>query len=329
MVYDFHKLNLKCVDIPMKNKIFVANWKLNKSYAESLQWYAEHEAELRALSEEATIVLCPTFPAIAPLASQSSGFPLKIGAQNCAAFDKGSFTGEVSAQSLKEAGCGLCIVGHSERRRLYHETDKMVWQKVKLLLEQQLTPIICIGETEEGLGTTAINKALEEQLKGIESLHPSTPLRMSESLSAHGDPSAQSLCSLLGSKRNPPDWSAFSPEPGRRVVESMQRCSEVYPELCRGGGVNHKEIYIAYEPAWAIGSQKTPNSEKLQEIISWLQVWAKKQGGYTIAILYGGSVNPETVVALKRIKEIDGFLIGNGSLDWRSFALLVQYGIEQ
>lgn len=134
-------------------KIFVANWKMNLAVVETEKLTKELSQGLRSLvNEELEIVLCPAFPALDNLSlmlKKENPANLKIGAQDVFWEERGAFTGEVSVKMLKEADCEYVIVGHSERRKNLGETDEMVNKKVKVLLENDLTPIICVGETFE------------------------------------------------------------------------------------------------------------------------------------------------------------------------------------
>lgn len=134
-------------------KIFIANWKMNLAVVETEKLTKELSQGLRSLvNEELEIVLCPAFPALDNLSlmlKKENPANLKIGAQDVFWEERGAFTGEVSVKMLKEADCEYVIVGHSERRKNLGETDEMVNKKVKVLLENNLTPIICVGETFE------------------------------------------------------------------------------------------------------------------------------------------------------------------------------------
>lgn len=137
----------------MKKNIFVANWKMNLTIAETEELTEKLSQELRTIVNEKTeIILCPAFPALDNLSAilkKENPSDFKIGAQDVFWEEKGAFTGEVSVKMLKEAECQYVIVGHSERRKNLGETDEMVNKKVKILLKNDLTPIVCVGETFE------------------------------------------------------------------------------------------------------------------------------------------------------------------------------------
>jgi triosephosphate isomerase (TIM) len=147
--------------------LFIANWKMRMHFTETLNYCHENKQQLINLCNKNSLVLCPSFIALAPVAQLFHSTPVKIGAQNCSAFQKGSYTGQISAQSLQEVGCSYCIVGHSEQRTVCNETNEAVAEKVVRLLEQNITPIICIGENKLDALNTRTQIVLQEQLNPI------------------------------------------------------------------------------------------------------------------------------------------------------------------
>lgn len=131
--------------------LYVANWKMNMHAHEALRFCTENYNELLNVSKNTDniIILCPSFVALFPIAQLLQKTPILIGAQNCSSHKSGAYTGEVSAQSLAEIGCNYCIIGHSERRTLFNETNDSVAQKLTQLLNSNIQPIICIGETKD------------------------------------------------------------------------------------------------------------------------------------------------------------------------------------
>ena len=123
-----------------KHKIIVANWKMNGS--ETLI----KEFSAFAPIKKNTIIICPPFTLLDSAKTTLPDF-IKIGAQNCSEEDTGAFTGEISASMLRERRASHVIIGHSERRTLYKETDNVILKKVKSAIKSELTPIVCIGET--------------------------------------------------------------------------------------------------------------------------------------------------------------------------------------
>ena len=146
--------------------LFVANWKLNKSFAQSLDFCTTHKADLKKLSSQTNVelVICPSFPALFSVNELLSDTMVHLGGQTCSAYETGPYTGQVSAQSLKEVGCNYCIVGHSEQRQYAGVTNKDVAEAAKNLCALEIEPIICIGETKEQFQKKQTMKALELQL---------------------------------------------------------------------------------------------------------------------------------------------------------------------
>jgi triosephosphate isomerase len=128
----------------MRRKLVVGNWKMNGSRATN----AELLAALRAAGPwVAEVAVCVPSPYLADVALSLQGDSMAWGAQDCSAFESGAYTGEVSAAMLAEFGCRYAIVGHSERRQYYGDTDAVVAAKTVATLASGLTPIVCVGET--------------------------------------------------------------------------------------------------------------------------------------------------------------------------------------
>lgn len=152
----------------MHQKLFVANWKMSKSFAQELDFCTTHFEKLRQLGSRPGIelVICPSFPAIFSLAELLQNSMVGIGAQQCSPHKQGAYTGQVSAQSLQEAGCQYCIVGHSEQRAL-GTTPEEVAEQTARLFEQKILPIICVGETKDAYESRALFDVLTTQLKPV------------------------------------------------------------------------------------------------------------------------------------------------------------------
>jgi triosephosphate isomerase len=127
-----------------KNLFFVANWKMNKPYHESLRYAEQLCASLEV--HNSTVIVCPSLVALADCGKIIHQSRIKLGAQNCSEHESGAYTGQTDAQSLEQLGCSFGIVGHSEQRTLTHETDQTVAQKAARLITHGITPIMCIGE---------------------------------------------------------------------------------------------------------------------------------------------------------------------------------------
>lgn len=153
----------------MKKFLIAGNWKMNKTIAEAEQ-FAAALVDSKLSNEEEVAVLAP-FTQLTTLKKAFEGTDIKIGAQNCHYEMSGAFTGEISIPMLKEIGVDYCIVGHSERREYFNETDRTVNAKIKALLENEITPILCIGEplsVREGHGEqTFVASQLIADFEGI------------------------------------------------------------------------------------------------------------------------------------------------------------------
>ena len=147
--------------------LYVANWKMNLSFQQSINFCTNNSDALKQLSSAADIVLCPSFDALAPITQIFKNTNIAIGAQNCSEHKSGAYTGEVSALSLTELGVKYCIIGHSERRMYHHETTENIIKKIELLYANNITPIICIGETQQEFENNQTLMVLTEQLKPI------------------------------------------------------------------------------------------------------------------------------------------------------------------
>lgn len=151
-----------------QKKYFIANWKMNctpHAACELAQTYCDQSNALQ--TEQATIIICPSFDALAVCAHIVAQSPIKVGAQAVSPFPLGAHTGQIAAESLAEIGCTYAIIGHSERRQECHETSEQVASQVKELITHGITPIICIGETEQEFKTGNSKSILEAQLEPI------------------------------------------------------------------------------------------------------------------------------------------------------------------
>jgi triosephosphate isomerase (TIM) len=140
-------------------KLIIANWKMNLSISES----SKYIKALKASRNE--VVIAAPFTFFEELNKIAVNKKIKLAGQNVSQFEVGAYTGEVSAKMLKDAGCAYCLVGHSERRIYFQETDAQVNQKIKNLLSCKITPIICIGETAEERNSGLTKQVLKSQLK--------------------------------------------------------------------------------------------------------------------------------------------------------------------
>jgi len=155
----------------MRKIIIAGNWKMNKTTTEAIDLANGLKRELYKI-DEISIVICPPFTAIDEVAEVVYESNIGLGAQNMHWEDAGAFTGEVSAPMLKELGCGYVILGHSERRQYFHETNETVNKKLRSALKHGLTPIVCVGESleerESGRTFDVIRDHVTNSLKGLD-----------------------------------------------------------------------------------------------------------------------------------------------------------------
>lgn len=166
----------------MRKPIVAGNWKMNKTVAEAIDLATAIKRELAAC-KEVDVVLCPPFTAIQAVSEAITGTHVDLGAQNMHWEKSGAYTGEISASMLRELYCHYVILGHSERRTYFGETDDIVNKKTKAALAANLKPIVCVGETlaEREAGMT--EHVLTTQVRG--SLADLTPRELVECIIAY------------------------------------------------------------------------------------------------------------------------------------------------
>jgi triosephosphate isomerase len=160
---------------PGRRPIIAANWKMHKTHLEAIRDVQKLSYLLDGEdAERVEVVFCPPFTALRSVQTllESDRLSYGLGAQNVHEADKGAFTGEVSAPMLQALKCGYVIVGHSERRELFGDTDEIVNRKVRSVLAHDLTPILCLGETlaeREAAGTDhKVDRQVRTALKGVD-----------------------------------------------------------------------------------------------------------------------------------------------------------------
>ncbi len=132
----------------MRRNIVAGNWKMNKSFSEADDLVNAIAEELRNYdTSDVDVIVCPPFPYLELVSDVSEDGDFFTGAQNVSKFENGAYTGEVSATMLKSLGVDYCIVGHSERRKYFKETNQDIAQKIDRLLHEDITPIMCVGES--------------------------------------------------------------------------------------------------------------------------------------------------------------------------------------
>jgi triosephosphate isomerase (TIM) len=149
----------------MRKKIVAGNWKMNKNNKEA-EILAKSVLEKTAGVTDVEIVLCPPFTSIYAVHEVIKNSKVLLGAQNMHWEEKGAYTGEISADMLLTLGCRFVILGHSERRTYFHETDETVSRKFKAAVNSGLTPIVCVGETKSERESGITEKIIEKQVRG-------------------------------------------------------------------------------------------------------------------------------------------------------------------
>ncbi len=153
----------------MRRKVIAGNWKMNMLPGDAMKFIEEFEPLVKDTSNE--VILCVPYTDLFYCISRAQGTNIKIGAQNMHYEEKGAYTGEVSPQMLKSINCEYVIIGHSERRQYYNETDESVNKKIKAAFEVGLKPIVCVGESleqrEAGKAVEIITTQTKLALEGL------------------------------------------------------------------------------------------------------------------------------------------------------------------
>ena len=149
----------------MRNKIIAGNWKMNKDVFETADLI--NGLKKSATPKNVEVIVCPPFTSLVVAEQLLKGSAIKLGAQDVSLHDDGAYTGEVSVKMLKSVGCEYVIVGHSERRQYFHESNELINQKAKKVLAGGMRVIICVGETLEEREKDITDKVITAQIKGV------------------------------------------------------------------------------------------------------------------------------------------------------------------
>lgn len=149
-------------------KVVAGNWKMNMNYKDAFALF--HSLNNRLNNNEVEVILCPPSIYLSEFSNKLKN--VKLAAQNVSSFESGAYTGEISAQMLKSIDVDYCLVGHSERRALFSDSSEVINTKIHLLLENEISPIFCCGESlsdrESGIQNEIIHNQLESGLNGID-----------------------------------------------------------------------------------------------------------------------------------------------------------------
>lgn len=247
----------------LRKPVIAGNWKMNMTPAKTSAFIDELKGKV-AGKDECDIVLCVPFVDIAPAVAAAKGTNIKIGAQNVHFKESGAYTGEISAEMLLECGAEYVVIGHSERRQYFGETNETVNLRVKAALNAGLKVILCVGEM------------LDERELGI-----------------------------------------------TEEIVSMQTKIALKDVT----GEQLKNVIIAYEPVWAIGTGKTATADQAEEVCAIIRgvvagLYTKAEADATV-IQYGGSMNAKNAAELLAKENVDGGLIGGASLKTDDFTVIV------
>ena len=249
----------------MRKTVIAGNWKMNNDLKESEKLIVELKNLLQNEKPNCDVIVCPPYTSLSEAYKLLKGSQIKLGAQNMHFEENGAFTGEVSASMLKSVGCEYVILGHSERRHIFGESNEMINKKIKKALSAGLKPIFCVGELLEERERGTTNDVVKKQiLKGLAEI------------------SADEM----------------------------------------------KNIIVAYEPVWAIGTGKTASPAQAQEVHEFIrdlvEITYSLEVANDLVIQYGGSVKPDNAKELISQKDIDGALVGGACLKADSFLGIIK-----
>ncbi len=148
----------------MGKMIIAGNWKMNKDLDEAVQLVEKLKKGFKN-KNKVEVVICPSFTNLSAVNAIVKDSDIKLGAQNMYTEEKGAYTGEINASMLRSVGCKYVIIGHSERRQYFNETNQFLNKKIKVALENNLYPIYCVGETLEQREAGKVEKVIKEQIE--------------------------------------------------------------------------------------------------------------------------------------------------------------------
>ena len=246
----------------MRKKIIAGNWKMNNSNAESVSLI---QSLLKYnFAKDMRIIIAPSFTQLSLINEKLQNSNIEVASQNMHFADNGAYTGEISSSMIKSSGVSITILGHSERRTFFNETDEILKEKVDTALNENMEIIFCVGEQ------------LSDRKSGNHFDH---------------------------------------------IKSQLEKAVFNQPDI------SWKNIIIAYEPIWAIGTGETASPNQVQEMHLFIRNIVSENYNKSIAnsvsIIYGGSVKPSNAKDIFSQLDVDGGLIGGASLNSNDFAAIV------
>lgn len=243
-------------------RLIIGNWKMNLSIHETSLFAHKLNQDMKA-HKDVEVVIAPSTLALQTLSMQIDHNKIKLCAQNCYWRDDGAYTGEISANQLRGL-VSYVLVGHSERRHIFGETDRDVRNKVQSVVRNRLKPVLCVGETTSERSNGETHRVINDQITG-----------------------------------------------GLSNITS----DEI------------KDVAIAYEPVWAVGTGDNAMPHEIQTVAKTIRHQVEHMFGSEAAkkirILYGGSVTSDNVISYLETPGIDGLLIGGASLEYKKFMTII------
>lgn len=155
---------------PEKKYIIVANWKMYLNFYESITLCTVNQSSIIEIAKTHTLIFLPSFVALNSVANALKDTGALYGAQDCSEFDRGAYTGDVSASMLAQLGCSYSLIGHCERRIFHNETDEQIAAKFQQLLKYNIIPILCVGEQEQSENRRDVYRIIKQQLHVLKSI---------------------------------------------------------------------------------------------------------------------------------------------------------------
>ena len=238
--------------------VIAGNWKMHMTCAEARAFAQRFLPLINDLPGDRTIVLAPPFTALQTLSEALAGSPVALSSQNVHWEGHGAYTGEISPAMLLEHGVRYAIVGHSEPRKYFSESDEQINLRARAAQAAGLVPIVCVGESDEQREGGDTERVIR-----------------------------------------------------RQVEQGLQ-------------GLDPRQLVVAYEPIWAIGTGKTCAASEANRVCGLIRTWV---GEPSLVVQYGGSVKPDNIDQIMAQSDIDGVLVGGASLDPEGFARIAGYQV--